>query len=361
MLLCRGCCCGTTKHPLVDHDHQARRLEDAVRAQGTGRLHRVDCLGPCERSNVVVVRRGATRHWFGDVLDAPVTDALAQWIRGGAVGAPPPAMAQRQFDPAVSQPQFAVRRWARRDHLGVAALAVGLLGQGIGVWTVGVVGAVAELSAAPGATAVDREATTVTATFGDGALRLDLGDDVDAFVVSPPDGPGPVVAVIFARPAAAAVSHAGGAGLRLEHADHDAVRPADRPLLRFDLGLDRPECRFCVRSGDPALLATLTALSDRRAPWPELVEEAGALLMDPVRSPHRIVLTPGGRGEVWSPIPSPDASSPPGSHTHLLAGELELGRTLALGVDLPAGWVPIATFHPPLDWIAPVELAAVAS
>ena len=65
-------------------------------------MFEVDCLGPCSRSNVVVVRSGGVRRWFGDVLDVEVTDALAEWIGGGACEPVPPRLAAHEFQPDVS-------------------------------------------------------------------------------------------------------------------------------------------------------------------------------------------------------------------------------------------------------------------
>jgi hypothetical protein len=84
VLICRGCCCGTVrKHPTVDHDAQVTALHAAVR--GHGSVATVDCLGRCDRSNVVVVKRSRCRAlWIGPVLDDAATDALARWLQDGA-------------------------------------------------------------------------------------------------------------------------------------------------------------------------------------------------------------------------------------------------------------------------------------
>lgn len=99
VLICRGCCCGTLKHPDVDHEAQLetlrRSLPDGIRA----RLYEVDCLGPCSRSNVIVVRRDGVRRWFGQILDAQVTDVLADWVRRGAQDPTPALVARHEFVP----------------------------------------------------------------------------------------------------------------------------------------------------------------------------------------------------------------------------------------------------------------------
>jgi (2Fe-2S) ferredoxin len=89
--VCRGCCCGTTKkHPRVDHAELQERLSEAV--DGAANLRVTDCLGPCERSNVVVVsparhaRRFGRPTWFGYVLDADMITYISDWVRNGGPG-----------------------------------------------------------------------------------------------------------------------------------------------------------------------------------------------------------------------------------------------------------------------------------
>lgn len=90
--LCRGCCCGTSiKHPDTDHAGQVHRLQLVA---GCDRVRVVaDCLGSCERSNVVVVTPssigrlfGGRPTWVGGVLDDDRMGALSDWIRAGGPG-----------------------------------------------------------------------------------------------------------------------------------------------------------------------------------------------------------------------------------------------------------------------------------
>lgn len=98
VLVCRGCCCGRErKHPDVDHAGQVDELRAAVPA--SGRLWEVDCLGECERSNVVVVRTAAHRRWFGRILDPAATTALTTWLASGAVVEPPALLRAHEFEP----------------------------------------------------------------------------------------------------------------------------------------------------------------------------------------------------------------------------------------------------------------------
>ena len=89
---------------------------------------------------------------------------------------------------------------------------------------------------------------------------------------------------------------------------------------------------FCVRTGDAAVLARLREVAG--APWREALEAVGAAVL--VASPHRVVITPLGRIEVWGPIPPEQGTSPAGPHTHLLPALLATGRELPAGHVLPA-------------------------
>ena len=98
--VCRGCCCGRpSKHPDVDHAAQLLTVRDATYTVANARFWEVDCLGPCDRSNVVVVRSHGVRTWLGGILEPEVTAAVAGWVRSGAHLPPPPALAERVFDP----------------------------------------------------------------------------------------------------------------------------------------------------------------------------------------------------------------------------------------------------------------------
>ena len=90
--MCRGCCCGTTrKHPGFDHDAQVASLRDLL--QGISNFRITDCLGPCERSNVLVVspsrnghRSGGRSTWLGFVLDNAAASDITTWLRDGGPG-----------------------------------------------------------------------------------------------------------------------------------------------------------------------------------------------------------------------------------------------------------------------------------
>lgn len=126
--------------------------------------------------------------------------------------------------------------------------------------------------------------------------------------------------------------------------DEDAVRPADRRAILFDMGLALSQCDFCIRTEDPALLAILR-------------ENAGRSLFDPANPaggavlkahPHRIALTRIGRVEVFQKIGGPDTGgvSPPGPHTHLLPQLLKANRTHSANTPIPEHLVPLGYLHP---------------
>jgi len=100
VLVCRGCCCGTeSKHPGLDHHGQVERLRAALPKEIPSALWEVDCLGACSSSNVIVVRRGQNRRWFGEMLDRERTEMLAEWIQGGANDALKEKLAAQEFSP----------------------------------------------------------------------------------------------------------------------------------------------------------------------------------------------------------------------------------------------------------------------
>ncbi|NUT37916.1 MAG: (2Fe-2S) ferredoxin domain-containing protein [Hamadaea sp.] len=92
VVVCRGCCCGTDKHPDVDHAAQLQCIRQvrhaSVRVSG--------CLGDCDNSNNIVVvpsragrAAGATPVWLARILDPELTEAIAGWLDAGGPGLAP--------------------------------------------------------------------------------------------------------------------------------------------------------------------------------------------------------------------------------------------------------------------------------
>jgi predicted metal-binding protein len=85
VVLCRGCCCGTDKHPDTDHEAQLSAIRAAAQALPGTRLLVANCLSRCDYSNVVVVRHRPTDGkrrtvWLGGILAEPDTTALCSFL-----------------------------------------------------------------------------------------------------------------------------------------------------------------------------------------------------------------------------------------------------------------------------------------
>lgn len=228
--------------------------------------------------------------------------------------------------------------WTTED---IRAFVTSTLEAGRGTWVIGVVGAVAEFTAAHDEEVeVRAEGDDTFAFTRNGAIRMTINDDVRALTYDPPDWlaePRIVLAVKRERgrlPLARGVSDLGSDPKAL-------LKEADTKL--YDLGLGRKESRFCVRLGEGTAKVALDAAMGLEFPQ-ALAMIAGSLIAE---SPTRVVESALGRIEIQGPIPHPNASSPNGPHTHLLPDHLETGRALPVGMDLPRAYLPGAIFYPP--------------
>lgn len=129
--------------------------------------------------------------------------------------------------------------------------------------------------------------------------------------------------------------------------DTDAVRAEDREAAIFDLGVGIGPVRFCLRTRDPGLIDTLRGMQNQDVFGPH----GGALMADVMRAqPHRVVISPAGRIEVFAAIPPFDGESPEGPHTHLLPQLVRLARTHDSNAPIPPGFQPVLMFHPRSPW-----------
>jgi hypothetical protein len=227
---------------------------------------------------------------------------------------------------------------------GIADLAHGALLDAVGGWSMGVQGALAEFVADDRRVDVRRAGRTVEALTGGGGLRLAISDATQAFAMADPhrpDGPGTVYLAVprTSLPAPPA-------GVTILGPDRAPVRPQDGGDVVVDLAVGHGSAAFCVRTGDGGLVARLRAVAG--ATWREALAAVGPAVV--AASPHRVVITPLGRLEVWAAIPPEQGASPDGPHTHLLPGLLATGRELPAGHALPAEFAPAAAFHPPPGW-----------
>ncbi|MEY9490391.1 (2Fe-2S) ferredoxin [Streptomyces calvus] len=90
IVVCRDCCCGTSKVTGVDHAAQTDRLREVAPVRVS------DCLDVCDQANVVVVQPSAQGRaaggrpvWLGLVNDPDATEDIAAWVRAGGPGIAP--------------------------------------------------------------------------------------------------------------------------------------------------------------------------------------------------------------------------------------------------------------------------------
>jgi hypothetical protein len=348
VLVCRGCCCGTeAKHPGFDHATQLEELRAAGAASSRrARLWTVDCLGPCERSNVVVVRTAGRRWWFGRVLTEPATRALAGWVAGGDRSDVPEELAPLRFDPAEALP-VAIDDLAMTGSARIDLLRSVLAGGGAGgAVTMGSHGALGEFPLDRGHR-LDVDRSVFSLTQDGGSVVLDAAAPARLLAVRPvaagahDAGPGPVHALILAV----------DAPQQRDSAGHVAVGPdpdaASQTLV--DLGVGHAAARFCVRADSPGVLRLLEPFRGR--PGLEALEACGPELVG--LSPGRVVLTPVGRMDISAPIPPPDGAAPHGPHTHVTPEYVALGLPAEPELALPDGALPAAVVYPPKDWAGP--------
>lgn len=331
VLVCRGCCCGTVEeHPDVDHDAQLDQLRAAV--PPGGKFWTVDCLGPCAASNVVVVRAGGTRHWFGRVLRTDQTSELASWITDGAPAALPQPLAELTIAPDDIDVDFV---GVDITHEQLTDLVGASLGDGIGTWAIGVVGAVGEWFPDPSCVVTRPSADEFVASTDTATLRLRIPVATRAYVGRRRDGT--VARMVLAAPP-----------IPVSGVVNDRGDDGNGRLV--DLGIGIGSCSFMIRVDDA--LHRLVAPHLGR-PWQELMANVGGEIV--AASPPRVVTTNLAEVEIRAPIPPPDGRSPEGSHTHLLPAELELGRELLTGFVIAPGLSAGATFHPAVEskWSLP--------
>jgi (2Fe-2S) ferredoxin len=105
--VCRGCCCGTTKVPHLDHATQLADLRTTL--AGVAMVRRTDCLDACEHANVIVIQPSAGgRHaggrpvWLGQVNDPDAAADITTWVNNGGPGLvdPPDVLDLYTFTPS---------------------------------------------------------------------------------------------------------------------------------------------------------------------------------------------------------------------------------------------------------------------
>jgi hypothetical protein len=127
--------------------------------------------------------------------------------------------------------------------------------------------------------------------------------------------------------------------------DEQALRPEDRAHRLFALGVGHGAVEMALRTGDADLIAAMEA-----AQGTPFIGNADIMAHVLRAQPHRVLLSPIGRVEVFQPVPPPDGKSPEGPHTHLLAKLVAKDRPHSSNVPIPEGWQSILNIHPRSPW-----------
>ena len=106
VLVCRGCCCGQQEGP--DHADHLAQITAAVEGAG-GRLRVTNCIGPCDRKNVVVVRTRSDSRWtaryYAAVGDEQIASLQEWFVADALVESEPATLAAARFEWPLPRPR----------------------------------------------------------------------------------------------------------------------------------------------------------------------------------------------------------------------------------------------------------------
>ena len=223
------------------------------------------------------------------------------------------------------------------------ALIADLLADPLNGWSIGSFGAIGEFVRDPDEPAdIMRDDAHVEIVTARGAIRVTAADlNGVAWDSLSSDGETWGHALAFCvphPPTRARTVHALGP-------DHAAIRPQDRTARLYDLGVGAGCITFAARTADAALIAALDAAEGQ-----PLLTVPGIMPAVLAAQPHRVVLSPASRIEVFQPIPPADGKSPEGPHTHLLPKLIAKDRPHSANVPIPDGWQSALSMHPKSPW-----------
>jgi len=214
-------------------------------------------------------------------------------------------------------------------------------------WSIGSFGAIGEFMRDPDEpTTIRRSTDCIEVVTGRGAIRVvDTELTGVAWDTLSSDGEtwGHALALCVAVPPSSAKV------IRPRGPDHEALRDEDRHGLLYDLGVGTGCVTMAIRTQDAELIAALDAAVGQP------VLASGDVMECILRSqPHRVLISPAGRVEVYQPIPMPGGESPEGPHTHLLPRLIAKDRPHSANTPIPEGWQSALTLHPPSPWRTPL-------
>lgn len=214
-------------------------------------------------------------------------------------------------------------------------------------WSIGSFGAIGEfMRDADEAATIHRTAGQIDVVTTRGAMRvLDTALMGVAWDTLSGDGETWGHVLAFCKPRLAT----GPRVVRFLGHDADAIRTEDRSDRLYDLGVASGCVAMAVRTRDTALIAALDAAEGQA-----LLGVAGIMPIVLDAQPHRVLLSPAGRIEVYQPIPTSDGESPAGPHTHLLPNLITKDRAHSSNTPIPNGWQAALSMHPRSPWRTPL-------
>ncbi len=320
----------------MDHDAQVEVLRAAAERSGA-RFNVVDCLGPCERSNVVVIRTDQQRRWLGGLGD-PEVDQLAGWVATGDQ----PMPASMESHVFAGPNERSRRRLLPERGADLADLLAGWA-RTTGLWALGIPGAGAELDTSVEPLAVTAgsrgNAAIVTAIGVAGAMRVVVDQRTRAFAFGRPDAPQELEFHLVVRTGEGLVA---AHGLQEVGPDVDPIDETGLGMPLFDLGLGRDAVRVMVRVADADLVDRLRRLSGAA---PEALDAAMIAALDEA-SATAVVETALGRMEMSAAALASEALPSSGTRLRLLLDVVREGADLPAGVEVPKGWLIGPSHHP---------------
>lgn len=210
-------------------------------------------------------------------------------------------------------------------------------------WSIGSLGAIGEFQRASDEPATIRQAANrIEIITSRGAIRVvDAGLPGAAWDTLSRDGESWGHRFALCAPRTKTSSRT----VRVLGRDDGSIREEDRTAVLFDLGVAAGCVTMGIRTADPDLAAILQTSKGR-----PLLESPGAIAAILRSQPHRVLLSPAGRIEVYQPIPPLDGRSPEGPHTHLLPRLVKKNRPHCSNTSIPEGWQAALSMHPPSPW-----------